>query len=382
MCSFKHLLLSLPVSRVTGIDWATFSSRGCGQPLSPMATAQGDNYRVFLTRCLPHVRPTLQQNRTSSSQENYWKGNNHGWVQTHNMCTPLSHISVISLKPPSLSLSPSLSLPLDSLSLPSLCLLSSSVKVVRPVKLASCHSLTVITRHIRKTEQQTAICDQLIRGTRYMYTHTHTHTHTHHSCVGTGFRCRVLLMLSLSLSLSLTHTLSLSPSLPPSIPPSLPPSLPLSLTLSLSLSLSFSPHTHTECAHSDVCHNRLLFLDICELVLSVFSRAYFKEHFFTPALELGNVCTTLTHSVSLSLSLSHSLTHLLSLSLTYTPTHPLTHSLTNSVSHSLTSLSLTHTHTLQDPVVNVRLRVCSMLPALKTTLKLPGTGIHVYIVVV
>ena len=45
----------------------------------------------------------------------------------------------------------------------------------------------------------------------------------------------------------------------------------------------------TECAYSDVCRRRLLFLDICDMVLTVFSRAFFKEHFFSPALQLGNV---------------------------------------------------------------------------------------------
>ncbi|CAI8034340.1 Serine/threonine-protein phosphatase 4 regulatory subunit 4 [Geodia barretti] len=104
-------------------------------------------------------------------------------------------------------------------------------KYVRPVKLASCQSLAVVTRHLRKADQRSAVVDRLSR----------------------------------------------------------------------------------ECAQSNGCHNRLLYLDLCTIILTVFSRSFFKQHFFSPALALGN-----------------------------------------------------------DSVVNVRLRLCHLLPALKTTLKLPG----------
>jgi serine/threonine-protein phosphatase 4 regulatory subunit 4 len=104
-------------------------------------------------------------------------------------------------------------------------------KYVRPVKLASCQSLAVVTRHLRKADQRSAVVDRLNR----------------------------------------------------------------------------------ECAQCNGCHNRLLYLDLCTIILTVFSRSFFKQHFFSPALALGN-----------------------------------------------------------DSVVNVRLRLCHLLPALKTTLKLPG----------
>ena len=69
-----------------------------------------------------------------------------------------------------LSISPSLS--------PSL-----SPKCVRPVKLASCHSLISITRHLRRSEQRTAICERLIKG---MYTHMCTQSMQHLYIVGKG----------------------------------------------------------------------------------------------------------------------------------------------------------------------------------------------------
>ena len=49
---------------------------------------------------------------------------------------------------------------------------------------------------------------------------------------------------------------------------------------------SISP---SECAQSNGCHNRLLYLDLCTIILTVFSRSFFKQHFFSPALALGNV---------------------------------------------------------------------------------------------
>ena len=100
----------------------------------------------------------------------------------------------------------------------------------------------------------------------------------------------------------------------------------LPLLLLLFLLLSF-----TECAKNSSCRIRLLFLDICEIVMAIFSRSFFKEHFFKAVLELGNVTSLhlslssfflphpLTLSPSLPPSLSHSLTHSFAHSLTYPP---------------------------------------------------------------
>ena len=61
------------------------------------------------------------------------------------------------------------------------------------------------------------------------------------------------------------------------------------------------------------CHIRMLFLKLCDMSISLFSKQYFKENFFTDFLHLAS-----------------------------------------------------------DPVVNVRLKICSMLPRLKSLLCLPS----------
>lgn len=63
------------------------------------------------------------------------------------------------------------------------------------------------------------------------------------------------------------------------------------------------------------CHSRMLFIRVCELVMELFSKSFFKQYFFRPLLKLS-----------------------------------------------------------EDPVPNVRLRLCSVLPQLKAQIKLPTDG--------
>ncbi|XP_023226348.1 serine/threonine-protein phosphatase 4 regulatory subunit 4-like [Centruroides sculpturatus] len=63
------------------------------------------------------------------------------------------------------------------------------------------------------------------------------------------------------------------------------------------------------------CHSRMLFIRVCELVMELFSKSFFKQYFFRPLLKLA-----------------------------------------------------------EDPVPNVRLRLCSVLPQLKAQIKLPTDG--------
>ena len=45
----------------------------------------------------------------------------------------------------------------------------------------------------------------------------------------------------------------------------------------------------TECGKSTNCRLRLLFIDICDMILDTFSRSFFKENFFEAVLELAHV---------------------------------------------------------------------------------------------
>ncbi|KAJ8311079.1 hypothetical protein KUTeg_011370 [Tegillarca granosa] len=67
-----------------------------------------------------------------------------------------------------------------------------------------------------------------------------------------------------------------------------------------------------ELCHSRSCHNRSLFIDVCRCMIELYSKSFFKQHFYEYLLELHN-----------------------------------------------------------DPVPNIRLRLCSILPALKKVIKLP-----------
>ena len=68
-----------------------------------------------------------------------------------------------------------------------------------------------------------------------------------------------------------------------------------------------------ELAHGKSCHTRMLFLRLCDMAISLFSRNYFKQYFFSEFLCLS-----------------------------------------------------------QDSVANIRLKLCSMLPKLKSLLYLPS----------
>ncbi|XP_076314655.1 serine/threonine-protein phosphatase 4 regulatory subunit 4-like isoform X1 [Tachypleus tridentatus] len=64
--------------------------------------------------------------------------------------------------------------------------------------------------------------------------------------------------------------------------------------------------------HGRSCHSRMLFISVCQLVMELFSKTFFKQHFFRPLLELA-----------------------------------------------------------YDPVPNIRLRLCSVLPQLKSLIMIP-----------
>ncbi|XP_054723617.1 serine/threonine-protein phosphatase 4 regulatory subunit 4-like, partial [Uloborus diversus] len=70
-----------------------------------------------------------------------------------------------------------------------------------------------------------------------------------------------------------------------------------------------------ELCYAKSCHKRMLFIRVCELVMELFSKIFFKIHFFLPLLDLS-----------------------------------------------------------ADPVPNIRLRLCSVLPSLKGLLQLPKDG--------
>ncbi|GAB6023261.1 Serine/threonine-protein phosphatase 4 regulatory subunit 4 [Chamberlinius hualienensis] len=67
-----------------------------------------------------------------------------------------------------------------------------------------------------------------------------------------------------------------------------------------------------ELCHGKSCHTRMLFVTICELVINIFSKSFFKDYFFLPLLRLA-----------------------------------------------------------EDPVANVRLRLCQVIPTMKTVLRFP-----------
>ncbi|XP_067680173.1 serine/threonine-protein phosphatase 4 regulatory subunit 4-like [Haliotis asinina] len=71
-------------------------------------------------------------------------------------------------------------------------------------------------------------------------------------------------------------------------------------------------HIIEDFCHGRSCHHRSLFIDICRFVMELYSKAFFKEHFFENVLELTS-----------------------------------------------------------DPVANIRLRLCTVLPLLKQLIKLP-----------
>jgi len=56
----------------------------------------------------------------------------------------------------------------------------------------------------------------------------------------------------------------------------------------MSLSLS-------ECAKSSNCHKRMLFLEICQFILDIFSRNFFKSNFFDPVLQMASVSWSCCH---------------------------------------------------------------------------------------
>lgn len=100
-------------------------------------------------------------------------------------------------------------------------------------------------------------------------------------------------------------------------------------------------HTPVECATHSSYKQRLLFIEICSFVLDMFSRNFFKVHFFQPLLELANVSLALTQ-VHCSCDI-----HI--------------------------CIWMPHSYLVfQDRIVNVRLHLCRLLPSLKSVLKLPG----------
>ena len=70
------------------------------------------------------------------------------------------------------------------------------------------------------------------------------------------------------------------------------------------LKLSLSPPT--ECGKSTNCRLRLLFIDICDMILDTFSRSFFKENFFEAVLELAHVSEkhNVMHASTYQLSLT------------------------------------------------------------------------------